>query len=474
MVTERHATEKLVDFAYGTGFGMLPEDVVAIGRSLVIDSIGCALGGHGVTKGAVAVELAADFGGGSDATIVGGGRSSLLSAAFANGELMNAIDMDAVLIPGHISPYVVPAVLAAAEKGAVSGRELIRGVVLSHEIAARVGGAFAGLRTNVVENGMKKAVLTPATGYGTTIVGGATGAGLLLGLDRTQLLNCFGAAGYMAPVPALGKYLRLPYSPTAKYTSAGWVAMGSVLAARLAAAGYSGDREVLDGEFGFWRMCASPTCDWDFMLGGLGSTWQIRNNEIKPYPSFRMGHPGIEAFLKLLEAEHIAVDAIERVDVYVDPVAASPIYLNREIKSHSDAFISWSHVMGVAPFYPPGPAWQSKEAIADPRVKSLSDKVFVQGKWDRTAEADGASSTLVIHPVEVIVQAGGKRHEANLMPYPKGHPKRPLSESEFDAKFLHNAGWRFSEAHAREVLVVLKSLVDLDDLRPVFAAIEAR
>jgi 2-methylcitrate dehydratase PrpD len=331
-----------------------------------------------------------------------------------------------------------------------------------------------GLRTNVVENGVKKAVLTPATGYGTTIVGGAMGAGVLLGLDRTQLLNCFGIAGYMAPVPALGKYLRLAYSPTAKYTSAGWVAMGSVLATRLAMAGYTGDREVLDGEFGLWRMSASPTCNWDFMLGGIGTTWQIRNNEIKPYPSFRMGHPGIEAFLKLLDAENIPADSIERIDVSVDPVAASPIYLNREITSHSDAYISWSHVMGVAPYYQPGPAWQSKEAINDPRVKTLSDKVFVQGKWDRTAAADGASSTLVMHPVEVIVQANGKRYQADLMPYPKGHPKRPLTDAEFDAKFLHNASWRFSEAHARELLSTLKSLADLKNLRPLFAAIRAQ
>jgi 2-methylcitrate dehydratase PrpD len=473
-MTDKRATEQLVDLVHATPFEALPEDVAAIGRALVIDSIGCALGGHGVTKGAVAIELARDFGTGSDATIVGGERASLLSAAFANGELMNAIDMDAVLIPGHITPYVVPPVLAAAEKAAVSGKDLIRGIVLAHEIAARVGGAFAGLRSKVIEDGVTKAVLTPATGYGTTIVGGAMGAGLLLGLDRQQLLNCFGVAGYMAPVPALGKYLRLPYSPTAKYTSAGWVALGSVMAARLAAAGYSGDREVLDGDFGFWRMCASPSCDWDFMLGDLGSTWQIRNNEIKPYPSFRMGHPGIEAFLKLLESEHISVDAIERVDVHVDPVAASPIYLNREITSHSDAYISWSHVMGVAPFYPPGPAWQSKEAIGDPRVKALSDKIFVKGKWDRTSEADGTTSTLVIHPVEVIVRAAGKRYEANLMPYPKGHPKRPLTESEFDAKFLHNAGWRFSESHARTVLSMLKSLGDFQDLTPVFAALQAQ
>jgi 2-methylcitrate dehydratase PrpD len=218
-------------------------------------------------------------------------------------------------------------------------------------------------------------------------------------------------------------------------------------------------------------MCASPHCDWNFMLDGLGSTWQIRNNEFKPYPSFRMGHPGIEAFLKLLESEAITPESIERIDVYVDPVAASPIYLNRQITSHSDAYISWSHVMGVAPFFPPGPAWQSKDAIADPRVKTLSDKVHVHGKWDVTSAADGASTTLVMHPVEVIVQSGGKRHQASLMPYPKGHPKRPLTDAEFDAKFLHNAGWRVSQSRAAEILGMLKNLAEMKTLTPLFDAL---
>ncbi len=161
---DKRVTQELVNFAFDQSFAALPDDVVEIGRNLVIDSIGCALAGHGVTKGAVAVAQAADFGSGTDATIVGGTTASLLAAAFANGELMNAIDMDAVLIPGHITPYVVPPVLAAAEKGKATGKDLIRGIVLAHEISARVGGAYAGLRTNVVEDGKVKAVLSPAMG----------------------------------------------------------------------------------------------------------------------------------------------------------------------------------------------------------------------------------------------------------------------------------------------------------------------
>ena len=470
LIAERKATETIVDFAHRASFESLPADVVELGRVLLLDSIGCALGGHGVAKGAIAIGMAEDFGQGDAVSIVGGSKAALLAGAFANGELMNAIDMDACVVPGHVTPYVVPPVLAAAEKGGCSGRELVRGIVLAHEVAARVGGAYAGLRTQVNVNGETRAELSPATGYGTTTVGGAVGAGIAFGFDLPTLLNCFGIAGYMAPVPALAKYLRLSYSPTAKYTSAGWVAMGSVLAARLAGNGYTGDREVLDGEYGFWRMCASPTCDWDFMLDGLNTVWHTRESEFKPYPSFRMGHPGIEAFLKLLADEKISAEAIEKIDIRCDPVAASPIYLNREIRSHSDAYISWSHVFGVAPFYPPGPAWQSREAMEDRRVKTLGSKISVRGEWARTTSGDGAAAALVHHPVEVIVQARGKRYEAHLMPYPKGHPKRPLAKAELEAKFLHNASWRLPQDRAEKLLRALDKVLDMDDLSPLFAA----
>ena len=468
MQKQDKATEQMTNFAFDTKSEAIPAHVKKIALDLLIDTIGCALGGHGVTKGQLALQAAADFGRGDDVTIIGGAKSSLLAGTYANGELFNAIDMDAVVVPGHVTPFVISPVLSTAEFAKRSGADLIRGVVLAHEVACRVAGAYTALRTKVGDNHE----LSPVTGYGSTIVGGAMGAGLMLGLDRPQLLNCFGTAAYMAPVPSLGKYLRLPYSPTAKYTSSGWVSTGSVLAARLSASGYVGDREVLDGDYGFWRMFASDICDWDFMLDDLGVAWRMDQSEIKPYPSFRMGHPGVEALIKLLADEKISPEEIEQVEVRVDPVSASPIYLNTDIKTHSDAFVSWPFVVAVSTMYPPGPAWQSKEALADPRVRELVSKVKVIPDWSHTGGRKSLNDP-VSHPVQVTVVARGERHLAKLMPFPKGHPKRPLTSDEFDAKFLHNASFRISESKAEELLALLKDIPKLDKLEPVFACLAA-
>src|SRR4030095_10405972 len=67
------------------------------------------------------------------------GKVSVCNAALANGELINALDYDALFIPGgHVAPYVVPAILAMAEARNASGQDLVLALALGTEIAMRV------------------------------------------------------------------------------------------------------------------------------------------------------------------------------------------------------------------------------------------------------------------------------------------------------------------------------------------------
>jgi len=67
---------------------------------------------------------------------------SIFGAAFANGELINALDFDAILPPGHVSPYVIPGALAIAESTGAPGTDLITALALSHEMSYRIGKAM--------------------------------------------------------------------------------------------------------------------------------------------------------------------------------------------------------------------------------------------------------------------------------------------------------------------------------------------
>src|SRR4051812_37082915 len=100
--------EQLAEFTVHTNYDGLPPAVVDETKRILLDSIGCAVAAVDHPKGRIGIDYGRLMGGG-DATIMGtGGRVSVVGAAFANGELIGALDYDAIIPPGHVVPYVLP------------------------------------------------------------------------------------------------------------------------------------------------------------------------------------------------------------------------------------------------------------------------------------------------------------------------------------------------------------------------------
>lgn len=78
-----------------------------------------------------------------DATMLGiGERFSVFGAAFANGELINTLDMDAVVLPGHVTPYVLPGIMGVGKQLGKSGKSDIEVISISHETSHRHGNGY--------------------------------------------------------------------------------------------------------------------------------------------------------------------------------------------------------------------------------------------------------------------------------------------------------------------------------------------
>ncbi len=135
--------ERLAGFSAATDVARLPAEVIEECKRDVLDTLGVALAGIDHPKGRIGIEAGKRLGGtGGTATIIGSGeKSTPHGAAFANGELANALDADSVLLPGHVSPYVLPGAFATAESQRRSGKDLIAAVAVSHEISYRLGAA---------------------------------------------------------------------------------------------------------------------------------------------------------------------------------------------------------------------------------------------------------------------------------------------------------------------------------------------
>jgi 2-methylcitrate dehydratase PrpD len=106
-----------------------------------VDTLANALAGRRAANTAVLQQLADRLCGPGESTVIGGGTASMTAAALLNGHQITAFTMCDVYRPAlcHITPEVVPAVLAVAEGGEVSGRELLTGLAVGLEVTARLG-----------------------------------------------------------------------------------------------------------------------------------------------------------------------------------------------------------------------------------------------------------------------------------------------------------------------------------------------
>ena len=106
-------------------------------KMVLLDSIGCAIAGIATDPGKMAVSLAKQLGGPEESTIFGiQGKVSCVNAALANGQLINAIDYDAMGAGAHTPPYIIPPAIAMAERNKASGKE---GLALHVEKIAGLG-----------------------------------------------------------------------------------------------------------------------------------------------------------------------------------------------------------------------------------------------------------------------------------------------------------------------------------------------
>jgi 2-methylcitrate dehydratase PrpD len=128
-------TNTLVQTSTSLRFEDLPQEDVHKTKLVLLDSIGCALASHVVDRGRFAIALTKELGGNAQATLIGGHRTSYNLAAFANGELINALEYDPVgPLSAHVCPYVIPPCLAIAEKVSTSGKDFILSLSLALEI----------------------------------------------------------------------------------------------------------------------------------------------------------------------------------------------------------------------------------------------------------------------------------------------------------------------------------------------------
>lgn len=457
--------EQLADFSVDTRFEELPGAVVEECKRVLLDSIGCAVAAIDQTKGRAGIEYARLVGGTQgNATIMGtGDRVSVLGAAFANGELINTMDMDSVLPPGHVAPYVLPGALAIGESLASSGKALIEAVALSHEMSNRFGKAMDNLRDS--RDG--KSTPPRVFGYASTVFGGTAAIGKLKGYSRQTLAHALGIAGCISPVNFQMFWYQHPPASTIKYTVAGVLAQQAMTAAHMAQFGHTGDVHVLDDrQWGY--PCFIGTTKWEpeHLTADLGRDWRFpAQTSYKPYAHCRIMHSSFDCVMQVVREHGIAPHEIDGIKVYVEGFAEQPAWLSRRIEHLNDAQFSMAHGIAVSAHCPPtARAWQDPALVFSDSVMKLMDKVTTEVHPDyvKLLAANAAS-----RPAWVEVRARGQAFVGEKR-YPKGSPSPDpdtyMSNEELALKFRQNADGVLRPANISALIDAVMNLERLADV----------
>lgn len=400
-------TQNLARFVVAARWDDIPDTVRHAAKRALLNVFAVALAGCRAGPVEMALQSLAEFSERRQATIIGRSeRMDSLSAAFLNAASANAFDFDDTHIPTVIHPTapVAPALFALAERRPVSGAELLLAFILGVELACRIGRAISpGHYT-------KGWHITATCG----VFGAAAGAGTLLGLDERRMIWALGNAATQSC--GLCECLGWP----AKSIGVGNAARNGLWSALLAEKGFEGPPEPIAGVQGFLNAMAEPP-DWAALTDGLGETWELAQNAIKPYPCGFVIHPFLDVVLDW-RRQH-PDDAIERVVLRGNPLLSDRTD-RPDISTGAESQVSVQHAVAAALVLGQAGLAQFTDGCArDPAVVAMRRRIAVV--------RDPAVATIAAQ-VELCT-ADGRTHRLST-PAARGSPANPMSDRDVEEK----------------------------------------
>jgi len=362
-IAPQNLTRTLATQASALTYADIPDDVRAWARQCVLDYLACAVAGAQDELTEILLAEMLEQAGAPAATVVGhAAKLPALSAALVNGAAAHALDFDDVnlAMPGHPSVAILPGLLALAEARGSSGADVLTAFVAGYELQCRIGRTIAPGHYDVL-------------GFHATATVGSFGAAAacahLLGLDGEQFALALGIAGTQAAG------LKSMFGTMCKPLHAGKAAYNGLLAAKLAARGFTSRADVLECAQGFART-HSPDFNPERAMATPPGGWYIRNNLFKYHAACYMTHAPIEAARKLREQYGVTPERVERIRLRLD-AACDRICNIPAPRTGLEAKFSLrlTTAMGLAGVDTGRLSTYSEAVAADPALLALRDKV---------------------------------------------------------------------------------------------------
>lgn len=423
-------------------------------RSALVDTLGVALAG--ASFGGAAIMRAAsvaDRGTGPSLVLGTSDRLSALDAGMLNGIAAHALDYDDnnIVVVGHPSTILVPAVLALGEEVDATAEDVAVAYAAGYEVMIRLA---RGMNTAHYERGWH-----PTATFG--VFGAAASAAKLLGLDTER------TTAALAISASLASGIKANFGTMVKALHVGQAVRNGLLAAKLAAGGHTANPAALEAVQGFLNVYnGGGNYDATAITAGIGGPLEVNigSNPIKAYPCCGSTHAAVYSTIGLRKSHALRGEDVERIDVVVDAnrmphtdrphlqEALSGKFSLQYVVSRAllDGRVGLEHFEG--------------DAHRDPAVVALMERVQV------SAAPPGGVANSFAADVTVTSTAGEVFHASKD---PTGEIFAPQGEpSGLWDKFTDCAGQVLSAEQVTEIVTALRAFPGPDGARRLMALVE--
>jgi len=437
----------LCDYALKLSYRDLPEEVIRRTKYIVMDTVGCALGGAESPPAKIAKAAASEITSAVPSTVlVSGQKTSPDLAAFANGVMIRYLDFNDTYAGSptcHPSDLLAP-VLAVVDATNGNGKDVILGTVLGYEVLCGLIDAGANERGRIWDQST----------YG--VIAAAVVAAKLFGLNKYQMANSISLA--VSSHISLEQIRRGQISHW-KGCALANASRNAIFCAMLAAKGMTGPEEVFEGRAGFLsstgiRFEITPFAD-------SADIYRIMKARLKAFPAGYFSQSAIEAIVNL-RPQIPDLDEINEIRLQTFPAGYEVMgsgEANWQPETRESADHSLPFVMAVALMEGSveiGHYDQLYYKRAD--VRALMQKIKVRIGEEPVA----AWPEVPLNIVDVEMRSGNVL--STKVAYHLGHFKRLMTDEEQQRKFRPMAEPLLPKRQIDDLLACLRRLDEVEQI----------
>lgn len=431
----------------------MPTQTIDAAKIHFIDGLACMF--FGVNS--ASVKLALDYARGSGTVgnclfpNTDGYRTSAESCAMLCAMAAHSNDFDdmSISLNGHPSALLVPVIYSAAQKYKCTGSEMLAAYIAGVETDAIIGKLIPCSKLNKALN------TTCLIG----IFGAVAAAGRIMKLSCEQLSNALSIAVNEA------SGVKANYGTRSKDLAIGSTARKAIMAAEYAKLGMDASPNAFEGEFGLLSTFGVFEADCvDEIIRNHESDFLSPGLVIKPYPSCRGNHSGIEAATELSSLFGIKAEDVSRVVCRVDQAAYDT---DRYEHPETPEQAKFSLAFCIGKVMTEGRVTMRDfvgDEISDKAALAFIDKVKIECCPELFPESRFGT--------EVCIELEDGRVFSKRICFPKGDPKNPMSADEIQNKLRGCLEMALGTNRMDAAVKVLESFETLSDINELIAVLK--